>query len=76
MLTNLLSWHELPCLTVYSDTHYQLFYNEKCNAVYDKHADKVYELSIDGWTNMVLKIAAFFPPDITIKKFDYRKSKL
>jgi hypothetical protein len=44
------------CITVYNDRNYQIFYTEKCNAVYDKNDQKVYELTIDGWTRLVLKM--------------------
>jgi hypothetical protein len=44
------------CFTAYSDSNVQIFYTENCNAVFKKEENKVYEISIDAWTKLVLKL--------------------
>lgn len=48
------------CFTVYDGTKDQIFYTEIGNYVYRKDEEKVYELTHDNWTRMVLKIECYF----------------
>lgn len=50
------------CITGYEDEKYQIFYTESCNAIFDKTLNKVFELSIDSWTKLMLNLETFFKP--------------
>ncbi len=54
---SLLKFDEAICMTVYDSSTYQIFHSEKGNYIYDKEKEKVYSLTIDSWTRLVLKIA-------------------
>jgi hypothetical protein len=53
---SLIVYRDAVCMTVYEDSMYQIFHTENVNSVYDKVAEKVYDLTIDAWTKLVLKI--------------------
>lgn len=55
-ILNLYKYKGALCHTVYNDSHYQVFYCDHCNAVYDRKQEKVFELAIDAWTRLVLKL--------------------
>ncbi len=61
----LLRFQHHMCLTVYEDSNFQVFHNETGNFVYDKKNEKVIELTINGWTRMVLQIVSTleYPPE-------------
>jgi hypothetical protein len=59
---SLLKFKGKVCMTVYEDTVYQIFHTEDMNGVYYKAEEKVYQLSIDSWTRMVLKIESITTP--------------
>lgn len=44
------------CMTVYEDKQYQIFHTASVNSVYDKVAQKIYDLTIESWTRLVLKL--------------------
>lgn len=52
----LFKFNDAFCHTVYEDKHCQIFYNETGNFVYKKEEERVYQLTIDNWTRLVLKI--------------------
>jgi len=43
-------------MTCFEDMNYQIFYSSIGNYVYDKQKEQVTELSIDGFTRLVLKL--------------------
>lgn len=44
------------CMTVYESAESQVFYTEEMQGVLMKKEEKVYHLTDDAWTKMVLKI--------------------
>lgn len=54
--TNLLLYKGAVCINTFTNDKYQVFYTGACNAVYVKQEKKVYELTIDAWTKLVLKL--------------------
>ena len=53
---SLLKFKSQVCMTVFENIEYQIFYTDAVNAVYEKKTEKVYNLTIDKWTRMVLKL--------------------
>jgi hypothetical protein len=44
------------CHTVFYNQDFQIFYTGQGNYVYDKKAEKVIEMTVEGWTRMVQKL--------------------
>ena len=57
-------------MTVFEDKNYQIFYTDDMNGVYVKSEERVYTLSIDAWTKMVLKLESVINP------YDPHKKKI
>ena len=65
---SLFKFNNCFCHTVYEDTNVQVFYNETGQFVYNRSEGRVYGMSNDAWTSMVLKIERVinFPERVTM----------
>jgi len=62
------------CITYHNDKNYQVFETENGSFVYDKKAELVYKLTLEGFNRMLIKLAALIPVPI-IRPYNFTLNK-
>lgn len=67
-------WQNKICITYHNDNNYQIFETENGNFVFDKTADKVYQITLERFNKLLIDLAALIPP-INYKNRQFKNDK-